>query len=622
MAKKKKEKDSKCFYLPEEAGEALDLATETRSLYQNRDRRMLDDERAYQMYHKPPKAGEVRQLLNDSPVQVDAANDLMATVAMQIQVATDENTAVTIAQDAEDLLRYVWQEWQQRYARQGRPPLIWDMCNSLNLYGWLVPRLLLNPEDRTLPVSLELLDPRRVYPDRPDGQPDCIYYFTQSTPAQIARRFGEKVLQQALPDIAADDRHPVALVHYHTDHELAISVGTEWLKPPTAHDYGGINPVQIFMASGSTFRGPSPLATWSDTADITVDNWDEHVGTGFLQTIRPIVEDAQKIATLRAQLLAQSANPVVIAKLRTTELETVPSGPGANAKLTPDEGYEQHPPPPQALQFAMQMAQERAYQVQQGGINAALLGGGEAQAGIDRFLLSSAGARRLRPRVTVFQLVLSTLFESVLRLYATYGGPAMRYVRHDRDTGVPTIAARLRPSMLRLADLRVEVQLGEIGVPDQQQRMTMASMGVREGLISQEYALTELLRVTDPSKVMAQTRKDQVWKVPQVVEAMALWETAQDPRLGPLQLAAQAALPASMQRLLELAQPPQPPGPAPGQMAGPGAQGPPLPGSGLPSTPQPGVPPEVMPPAMQQMGAPPNSPLPPGMMPPGAGLPR
>lgn len=623
-----KKRDPKCFYLPKDAEEAHERAVEAQSRLANRDQRMLEDERAYQLMRRPLRPGQTRQTLNDCAVQVDAADDLMATVDLQIQVATDEEARAELAQDAEDLLRYVWQEWIRRHARAGLGALQWNICHSLNLYGWLVPRLLVNPQDRRLPVSLELLDPRRVYLDRLDGAPDCVYYFTEASPEYLFRKYDRAAVRRALPDAKDDDRQSVPLIAYHTDHETALSHGGEWIKKPTPHEYG-VNPVQVFMASGATFRGPSPAAldVTLDT-DWPPDDFDKFIGTGFLETIRPVVEDAERIALLRAELLAASANPTRIAKLRTTELEEFPPAVGGTARLTPDEGYETHPPPPQALQFAMQLSQERAFQIYQAGINQVLLGGGESSAGVDRLLLSAAGARRLRPRVEVFQLALCQIFETFLHLYASFASVTtpMRYMSRNRDTGIPTIATRLQPSELRLADLRVEVQLGEIGVPDQQQRATIASMLVREGLASQEYALTEIIRAQNPQQVMKQTRKDQVWQIPQVVEAMALWEVAQDDKLGPLQAAAQAALPASMQRLLQLAQPPQPPGPAPGQLPGPapamaGQPAPPMPGSPLPSAPQGGVPPSVSPPALQNPMVP-NGAAPPGPMPPEAALPR
>jgi hypothetical protein len=610
------------FRLRKDAAEAEEEAERARSMWANRDRRMAQDEDAYLLRHASPKPGETRQLLNDCAVQVDAADDLMATVDMAISVSTDEQAIKIQAQDVEDLLRSIWYRFNLDWAQVAQMPLMWSLVHSLNLYGWLCPRTMLYPKNKAFPYSFELLDPRRVYPDRPMGKPDIIYYFTEETPRRLCALFGRTKVRDILGPESLDSPDPIAVIHYHTDYETAISCGGQWLKKPTLHKYSR-NPVQIYMASGQTFRGTPPGGE-----DLTVaydrEDWDAQVGTSFIQTIRPVVEDAQKLATLRADLLARTVAPTRVAKLRRTKLGKFPSRAGDTLRLEPDESYEEHAPPPQALQFAIQMAQERNFQVQQAGINAALLGSGEVSAGYDRFLLSSAGARRLRPRLEAFRLALISLFEHVLHLYSRYGGPPLRFKSTSPDTGAQSVVKRLKPGDVQVADMLIDVQFGEIGVPDLAQRMTTAAMGVREGLISQEYALTEILRVQNPTKVQSQTRKDQVWKVPQVVEMMALWETAQDDTLGPLQMAAREALPASMARLLELAKPPQPPGPGPraappgGMPPGmpPGFQGPPLPGGGLPS-----VPTDVLPPALAGAPPGPNMPMLPGGMPPGAALP-
>jgi hypothetical protein len=626
MAKRDK-RDDKCFWLPKDADEAHSLAEDARGLWKNRDIRMQRDQWAYELRRSPAQKGEVRESIADAAVQMEAADDLMSSVDMQLNIATDDQLDEDIAQQAEDLGRHIWEEWRKRYARQGRPPLIVDFCHTLNQYGWLCPRLLLNPHDTRFPWTMELLDPRRIYLDKPDGTPDVIVYYTQLAPRQIARQFGVRTLHKVLPDAEVDDTIPVDVIQYHTDHEMAVSINSEWLKPPTEHEYHR-NPVFVLMAGGTTFRGPLPSGDLRqpDAQTFDVEDWDARVGTSFIQSMIPVLEDGQKIADLRAELLAQTARPPTVDKLRTTELNKPISGAGAWARLTPDEGHEQHPPPAQGLQYVIQLSQERANAIAMLGLNPAILGGGEAQASFDRFLLSAAGARTLRKRMDTLEMAIALLIEAALDFYAEYGGPPVRYVTTDRATGGRKLVQKLRPEHLRAAQLHVTCRFGEIGVPDLQGRMTVAGMGVREGLISQNYALSEILRVQNPAQVMAEASRDQCWKIPQFVQMMALAEMAKNP-VNPIAGAiAMELLPASAARLAELAKPPQPPGPAPGgpPPGGPPglpAQQPPLPGSQMPSTPQIGVPPQIQPPPVGNPAAGPNGPLPPGMMPPGAAMP-
>ena len=629
---KRDKKDPKCFYLPSDVGEAEGLAEDARHLWVNRDARMQRDQWVYELRRAPAKKGEVREQINDCAVQIDAADDLMSSVDMQINVVTDETSEADVAQQAEDLDRHIWFEWDRRYRRQGRPGLLTDMCHDLNLYGWLIPRLTLDGNDKKCPWSIELLDPRRVYLDKPDGKPNLVVYYTQLSSRDIALTWDVKTLHRVRPDADPDDtdnQHDV--IHYHTDKETAVSIGGEWLKKPTLHEYPWGNPVFVMLAGGTTHRGPLPGGDLID-AQFDTTTWDERVGTGFLQNIRPVAEDGQRIADLSAELLGLTARPPTIDKVRQTKITEPIVGVGAHAVMTPEESHEQHPPPAQALQYNIQLRQERANAIAMAGLNPVILGGGEAQAAADRFLLSAAGARTLRKRMDTLGMTIALLMEACLAAYQKWSNP-VSYVTTDRATGGRKIVTQLKPWMLKPDLLRVEVQFGEIGVPDLQARMTTAAMGVREGLISQYYALANIIKVPNPAQVIAESQRDQCWKIPQFVQMMGLVQMAKDPTDPIAGAVAMELLPASVARLTELARPPQPPGPQPGQgpppgppgappMPPPGMQGPPLPGVPLPSTPQVGVPTAVQSPAMVNGAAGPNAPLPPGMMPPGAALPQ
>lgn len=621
---KRDKKDPHCFYLPTDAAEAEDLAQAARALWTNRDIRMQRDQWAYELRRAPARKGEVREQVNDCAVQVDAANALMSSVDMQINVVTEETAEADVAQQAEDLDRHIWFTWDRRYRRQARPGLLRDMCHDLNLYGWLTPRLTVDGKDKRFPWSIELLDPRRVYPNQRAGKPDLIVYYTQLSPRQIAQTWDVRTLHRVLPDAEADDDEPRDVIHYHTDKETAVSLNGEWLKKPTLHEYPWGNPVFVMLAEGSTHAGPLPGGAAADVEWDTED-WDERVGTGYLQNIRPVTEDGQKIADLSVELMAMTARPPTIDKVTQTIIKEPIVGAGAHATLRPEESHEQHPPPAQALQYNIQLRQERANAVAMAGLNPVILGGGEAQAAADRFLLAAAGARTLRPRMDTLAATISLLLEACLQAYAKWANP-ITYTTTDRASGRRKLVRKLLPWQLKPDRLRVDVLFGEIGTPDLQGRATVASMLVREGIISANYARSHILRIENPAQVESEALRDQFWKIPEIVKMGALVQMAKDPTEPVYGAMALEILPQSVRDALALGQPPRPPGPPPGQgppALPPGAQqGPPLPGVPLPSTPQPGVPTAVQPPPLANPGAPPNGPLPPGPMPPEAALPQ
>jgi len=96
-------------------------------------------------------------------------------------------------------------------------------------------------------------------------------------------------------------------------------------------------------------------------------------------------------------------------------------------------------------------------------------------------------------------MTIALLMEACLAAYQKWSNP-VSYVTTDRATGGRKIVTQLKPWMLKPDLLRVEVQFGEIGVPDLQARMTTAAMGVREGLISQYYALANIIKVPNPAR--------------------------------------------------------------------------------------------------------------------------
>jgi len=216
--------------------------------------------------------------------------------------------------------------------------------------------------------------------------------------------------------------------------------------------------------------------------------------------------------------------------------------------------------------------------------------------GYDRMKAFGQGITVLLSRMDTLKWWYQALFRLMWRQYGRYGVRPIPYVATDRQTGQRTAEGRITPWEVQGVATHIEVKWGRLQHVDLNAMGNLAAMLTDRGVVSHEYALSELMGVDNPTAVMRQALRDQFYKDPALLRLRVLAEKMQD-SMDPIGARLAQFLFANELQKFEImaSQPPQgPAGP------GPGPQQPPLP--------QPGQPPQAMPPPMGPgAGLPPNA---------------
>ena len=609
--------------LPTDAADAKKYAEAAIDLWTNRNQRMALDERAWAI---PEPEQPNRLQLSDAHAQIEAANQLMADADMTIRAIAHDDPSRAPAQAVEDWCRALRTELDRRHRAAGLGAWTYNLCWSLNTRGWVVPRVLWNPADPVFPFQIDLLDPMEVYPCARDAAPDCIVHQYVVPLRRLRREWGTPRVNELLDVDPKNDGADLTyeVTAFYTPTEFAVLVdGTTWLKRPVAHGYGQ-NPVACHLATGLPFRQESTTARalrgaqglWGAEgahgwALDVVDRW---VGTSLIHAIRIHERDSQAIANLNMELLRGAARPPTASFTqdgRLTDLKELQK-PNSTASLRVGEAIGRYPPDGAALQYGLQMAQRSQGNIYQAGLNQAVMGDIQnVQSGFHATLFGEAGVRVLQPRMACLVGVWEWLFGTALRLFSRFGFQAMPYLARDRSSGTIGLQ-RIAPWMLFDADYGLTVQFGTLGLPDVQQMAMVATQLLDRSVVSQEWALDNLLHIDNPTQVIQQARRDQFYKDPAMLRLRVLLDKAQD-TTDPVgaQLAQMMFQKVFRDFTIELSTPPQQP------------QQPPLPGSGTPSAPgTPGPANNVLPDELAlAAGQVPNAGAPPGVASPAAGIP-
>jgi hypothetical protein len=611
--------------------------------FAHRDARQNADEDAWRLARDEPSQYDLdehreRMILTDCAVQVDAVNDIAATVDLLIQSAANPNEQEPRAQGIEDLC-YAWlDELDMAMGTSGQPDIRHAVSHSAHLFGWLTALTRFAPEKlfdaqgqfqpTACPFVVELVDPRTVYPDTYDGAPTVITHQYSASPARLEERFGKRAIGRVLAELGHHgNKKPDTLdcIGFYTNTDWALLAGNTWIRSPKPHEYG-FNPLLMLTVGGSPFRGPRPSRAGRDANRWAAyrtdrrsgsDNWDEYVGVSFLRAIRPVVEDAQKIATMQRELLERAANPpsgFLTVDGRDIDIE-LPLRSGESYTGRQGDSYTEHQPHPQAMATSMQLRTLQQAAIQMAGINAALLGGGPAPSGFDRVLLQQASLRRLRPYLKMQSLFWRVVFQRFMQLATRFLPLQMpiTFLAQNPETGEGRLA-QLTPMDLMGADVSLKVEFGDPGLQD---KVMLGGLGVQlmsAGIASPQYVLGELLKERNPTKILQERERFEMKNHPAIKAIRGLWDMAEnDP--DPLnRMMATQLRDMEMQRFSVLHQQTMNPPMQPGVTAPPTASPPGMPEQALPNEMQQGagmLPNAPAPPGMQQEGAPLPAPMPP-----------
>ncbi len=613
--------------IPRNPADAQALASAAEALYTRRVQRQNADEDAWRLLRpilnqRQRDAGDEALILTDCAIQADAAIQIMAEVKLLLKVAANPGMPQDAAQRQEDMWRWWMDEVELRQARGLQGYLRHNTSWSGTVLGAYAGRLLLS-SDPGFPWDFTLLDPRCLFPDTYDGPPNCIVHKYAASPHELERYFGKAAVDRVKSQGFGSTPDTVTCTAFYSDTEMGILVGNEWLKPLVEHRYG-FNPIIYVPVGGAPFRGPRPNGSGVTPSGLVdyegrqissgrggPDAWDQYTSVSFLRAIRPVVEDMQKIALMQRRLLEKQADPVVGLLKQNLDLTAaeVPRDPGQAWTGQPGDAYIQHTPDPSAIAHAMQMRTLGQASIGAAGLNPQLLGGGDARAGFDRFLLSAAGLRPLKPYLRAQGLFWTLVARAMFKLFVQFWPPEqpIQMLAPNRETGAITFNP-ITPQDVLGADTSMTVEFGKPGDLDKVAMGNLAMGLKREGLGSPRYLLSELMEVDNPIAVLQEQEDYEVDNQPQIKIIRVLTrKAAEAEQAGDQQSYAMYSmlLAKSWEQFTIMVQPQPPPQP-------------PMPGMGQPSGtlpdemgPNAGLPPNTPALAPEQVGAAPQAPPPP-----------
>jgi hypothetical protein len=164
------------------------------------------------------------------------------------------------AQDIEDFLDCLHEDWKRAHARAGQPPLQRDVPGHLLTYGLLAARVRLNPDaldgDATArPIAATLVDPTTVYPvwegERGLKRVFRVYRATVGEligdwdeDGDVERRFRSGRRDNGEPNGKNGERYRdddlVEVIEYDDRKWSYLAADGIVLRPPTAHEYGRV----------------------------------------------------------------------------------------------------------------------------------------------------------------------------------------------------------------------------------------------------------------------------------------------------------------------------------------------------------------------------------------------
>jgi hypothetical protein len=617
--------------IPEDASDALAYAQDVISLWVERDERMREMREEYALAKSQLKKYEERIAVHDVAILLDKFAEEIARVDLHISVAPGTPEDREAAQHVEDAAYWWLREVEARHTGTLHPTFPYEAAFYLGCDGWLVAECMVNsdPEARDFPWGVRLLDPLNCYPNREDGVPDCVVYRYEVSEAELESYWGKDRLDAARKDMGGYPRsrfgplvggggggpstvYRTCYAFYTPTHTAVLLDGGGWLKKPVEHGYGR-SPLIIAIAPG---------APWRRTQEQTT----EHIpliGPSFLRASLDVIRDKARIAARVMRMLTKSAAPPHFFATSDPEATAEDVDVEPNAITIGRQGDALTPviPPPVAFQYATNLLSLEQDQLNRGAVAPPLFGEGGGGSGFDRTKQIGTSFSKIENYLEVLAKWYESLLRLMLRQFAFFGPPDMLYIARERTTGLRTAANRLSPFEVIGADARLEVKFGNLLSNDLQAMGMLAATLIDRGVISAEYALTELLKVDNPTAVMQQARSDQFYKNPDMLALATTWDKIHDEMDPTGRMLALAAFPALWQKFqtsLQPPPPPQPPGMPPG-MGPPGVGAPPLPGSGVPSAALPpglgvgaGLPPGLVNLGPPQMGAGIQSILPPG----------
>lgn len=533
-----------------------------RELWRKRDERQQRHHKLWRL-DKPPRDRTKGMLLvttNDPKVFIEKAASMAVAREHRIEVPPKGEQHLETAGRIENACRWYRSFQRRRWREAGHNFLDWDQAVCLFLRGWLVTRMMLDPDSRTY-VDEQLFDPMCVYPRWGAKRAIRVCHVYKTTVGALRDDFGD------LPEVfdlkEDEDTVEVKSVYLNAPpYWHCVVVDGQWVKEPTGLDYW---PWVVTTAKGAFSHHASDFEAAEDAA--------EHVGQGFLDTIEDAYRDLCDLLTIQMNLIAKQENPPLLTESPGGQPLEVDTGIGGRTPLPP--GSKVAPlevgAKLQTIEAALSAFQDRE---NKGAFPGVAWGEGTGlNSGYQSALLLEAVTHSLTPFMRAKESHHAARYEKWLELVRDYGlDKGVEIVAKTGATsgGKPTPRAlrgrRAWGTVLTPKDIEdngtdVEVVYEDISPQDKMALANQAVQLVASGILDLRTAREQYVGVDDPDVVNERALADLVNKNPAAVELLSELALRRTGRWNELQ----ALRAADAQRALMAAGPPgAPPGAPPG----------------------------------------------------------
>lgn len=495
------------YRLPRDPQELQTLAGRVRSMFARRDARMRLDQRWYELREGISEDG-LEVTLPTPAALVRKATAMIASRPPRVRAAARRQEGDETAQRIEDFLDWWRYMAERRYTRGVRNPLVFDEVFYLILRGWVVGRLLLNPDDEEFPFSYTLLDPLQVYPCLAGDR--VLYVVHQYTPT-VAQVLAEwPGLEDRLG--AKHDDDTVQYTAFYTDHELAVLVDGQLVKPPVEHEYG-FCPIVIGLASGAAYREADQAGDWT---------W--HMGTGLLEPVRQVIGDRQKALLMHWVRLSKEADPPVIYRTDSDELVELDTRARGRTVIGPGEDVQPLKLGPSGADVVpllelLQLEQDRA-SLGPG----AFVDGAKFPSGFAETVAAGAAHDVLWPFARGLERYYEALYERVLLLYREQWPPLaqLRYLTRSPETGRLTAWNALSPAEIAEADVVIKVEFREITPTNEVAKAQIGYQAAQAHILDLATVRERYFDIDRPQTINERVLADLVYQNPQLIQALAV----------------------------------------------------------------------------------------------------
>lgn len=458
--------------------------------WQLRDTRMDDDEVYYNLESDVEGDGEL--IVSNMPFTVvEKVSNLLGAQRPSIEVLAPANDLRDTAQKASDALTWAWGQWDDVWRESGiQGSMFRSMAFFLALRGMVAARInyLPDAEERELPISVKLFDPRQVYPMMGDRGLRYVVLKQRYTIGQVIEEYEEA---EALFE-GREDTEDIELEAYYDDWFHAVYADSKLLKAPEAHEYGFV-PWVISPGYGSPIRA----------TDNDAQGWVERASYSIFHGSRALYDQFNAVLSQIATDVARSADPPLVYKYdpaNPDEPQKIRLQPGAVNYLI----YDKESVEPISLSTkpsdVAPLMDKLSSDIARGTLPDILWGGGIGQSGITSSILTDSAKDALFPLLEGMKWTIRRINSLALRLIRDLHDEPVGFYVKDRSTGQWEGGVTIAPGEIEEIGLENVVEYRDVAPKDRMAMASMAQMLVKEKLVSMETARREYLGLENPER--------------------------------------------------------------------------------------------------------------------------